>query len=327
MFFVASPAHFTNASRRRPVIQIAHAILRIGLLFAVPLFVAAAESGRIPTVVTSNGILQDMVRQVGGDRVHAACLLPPGIDVHAFDPTPDTIVRLTEADLLVINGYGLESSLDKILDNTSYRGPIAVAASRSHLITIDPDVDGGHDHGPIDPHAWHDLGNAITYIEVIRDALIECNPSDASTYSRLADLYIREIRVLDTWTRRHLLGLPRGARTILVSHQGLEYLGRAYGLEIRTLVGLSPYQDPDARQMAMLIEDLQSGRIRGLFQEAGSKSRIIDQISRESGVPIGGELYTGTLGLNDPLSATFTGMFRLNILRILRVLDTDPTSP
>ncbi len=307
--------------------QIAHAILRIGLLFAVPLFATAAESERIPTVVTSNGILQDMVKNVGGDRVHAACMLPPGIDVHAFDPTPDTIVQLTEADLLVVNGFGLESSLDKIFQSTSYRGPIAVAASRAQLITINPDVKAGHHEGPIDPHAWHDLGNAITYIEVIRDALIECNPADATTYSRLADLYIREIRVLDTWTRRHLLGLPRGSRTILVSHQGLEYLGRAYGLKIRTLVGLSPYQDPDARQMAMIIEDLRSGEIRGLFQEAGSKSKIVDQISRESGVPIGGELYTGTLGLNDPLSSTFTGIFRLNVLRILRVLEADPTGP
>ncbi|RKX28494.1 MAG: hypothetical protein DRP71_17305 [Verrucomicrobia bacterium] len=327
MIKVASPAHFTNSSRIRPVIHIAHTILLTGLLFSLPLFATASESGPIPTVVTSNGILQDMVRHVGGDRVHAVCLLPPGIDVHAFDPTPDTIVQLAEADLLVINGYGLESALDGILDNTSYRGPIAVAASRSRLVAIDPGAKGGHDHGPTDPHAWHDLGNAITYVEVIRDALTECNPTDASTYARLADLYIREIRVLDTWTRRNLLGLPRGSRTILVSHQGLEYLGRAYGLEIRTLVGLSPYQDPDARQMAMIIEDLQSGRIRGLFQETGSKSRIIDQISRESGVPIGGELTTGTLGLGDPLSSTFAGTFRLNVLRILRVLEADSNSP
>jgi zinc/manganese transport system substrate-binding protein len=146
----------------------------------------------------------------------------------------------------------------------------------------------------------------------------------------LADLYIREIRVLDTWTRRHLFALPRGSRTVLVSHQGLEYLGRAYGLEIRTLVGLSPYQDPDARQMAMIIEELRSGSIKGLFQEAGSNSRIIDQISRESSVPIGGELYTGTLGPSGTLSASLTGMFRLNVLRILRVLEADPigsTSP
>lgn len=327
MIYVASPAHFTNSSRIRPVIQFVHAILRTGLLFAFPLFATASESGPVPTVVTSNGILQDMVRHVGGDRVHTVCLLPPGIDVHAFDPTPDSIVQLTEADLLVINGYGLESSLDKILDNTSYRGPIAVAASRSRLVTIDPDVDSGHDHGPTDPHAWHDLGNAITYVEVIRDALTECNPTDASTYARLADLYIREIRALDTWARRHLFGLPRGSRTILVSHQGLEYLGRAYGLEIRTLVGLSPYQDPDARQIAMIIEDLQSGRIRGLFQEAGSNSRIIDQIAQESGVPMGGELTTGTLGLSGTLSATFAGMYRLNVLRILRVLEADPTPP
>ena len=241
------------------------------------------------------------------------------------DPAANIRVHAAEkADLLIINGYGLESSLDKILDNTSYQGPIAVAASRSKLITIGRDVASEHDHEPIDPHAWHDLGNAITYIEVIRDALTECNPADASTYVRLADLYIREIQVLDTWTRRHLFALPRGSRTILVSHQGLAYLGRAYGLEIRTLVGLSPYQDPDARQMSTIIKDLQSGGIKGLFQEEGSNSRIIEQISRESGVPIGGDLFTGTLGSAGTLSSSLTGMFRLNVLRILKVLEDDP---
>jgi len=306
------------------VTSIAHAILRTCLFLAFPLFANASESGQIPTVVTSNGILQDMVRHVGGDRVRVACLLPPGIDLHAFDPTPGTIAQLTQADLLIINGYGLESSLDKILDNTSYQGPIAVAASRSKLITISREVASEHDHGPIDPHAWHDLGNVVTYIEVIRDALTECNPTDASTYARLANLYIREIQILDTWARRHLFALPRGSRTILVSHQGLAYLGRAYGLEIRALVGLSPYQDPDARQMATIINNLRSGDIKGLFQEEGSNSRIIEQISRESGVPIGGELFTGTLGSADTLSSSLTGMFRLNVLRILRVLEDDP---
>jgi zinc/manganese transport system substrate-binding protein len=301
----------------------AHAVLQTAHFLAFIIFANASESNRIPTVVTSNGILQDMVRQVGGDRVQVACLLPPGIDLHAFDPTPETIAQLTRADLLIINGYGLESSLDKVLDNTSYQGPIAVAASRSQLITISIGVDGEHDHGPIDPHAWHDLGNAVTYVEVIRDALTECNPTDASTYVRLADLYIREIQVLDTWARRHLFALPRGSRTMLVSHQGLAYLGRAYGLEIRTLVGLSPYQDPDARQIATIIEDLQSGDIKGLFQEEGSNSRIIEQISRESGVPIGGQLFTGTPGSAGTLSSSLTGMFRLNVMRILRVLEDD----
>jgi len=308
-----------------------HTILQSGLLFLFSVLATTPGAGRVPTVVTSNGILLDMVRNVGADRVQATCLIPPGIDLHAFDPTPETIAQLAEADLLVINGYGLEASLDKVLRHTSYRGPVAVAASRSRLISLNPAEETAHqtvhDHGAIDPHAWQDPGNAVTYVEVIRDALIECNPQDAPTYLRLADLYIREIRVMDTWARRGLFSLPRGSRTILVSHQGLEYLGRAYGLEIRTVVGLSPYQDPDARQLAMVIEDLKSGRIRGLFQEAGSNVGIIEQVSRESGIPIGGELTTGTLGLSGPLSSTFTGMFRLNVLQILRVLEDRPASP
>ena len=308
---------------------IAHAILRTGLLFAFPFFAAALESGWIPTVVTSNHILQDMVKNVGADRAHLVCLMPPGFDVHAFDPTPKTITQLAEADLLIINGYGLESSLDKILHNAGYRGPIAVAASRSSLIAIDPDYGDVHEPAndrPIDPHAWHDLRNAVTYVEVIRDALIECNPMDAPSYTRLADAYIHEIRILDIWTRRQLLNLPRSSRTILISHQGLAYLGRAYGLEIITLVGLSPYQDPDAQQVATIIEEIQSGRIRGLFQEVGSNSRIMDQISLESDSPMGGELYTGALGSSDSLSSTFIGMFRQNIQRILGALEADPAA-
>ena len=187
-----------------------------------------------PFVVTTNPILQDIVRHVGGDRIRATCLLPPGIDIHAFDPTPATIRDLTEADLLVINGFGLESALDPVLENAGFKGRVVEAASRSQLISIEPSGHGhgddhGHAHGPVDPHAWQDLRNAITYAEVIRDALIAVHPEARDTYQRLTDLYVRELRTLDNWARRQLLNLPAGSRSILVSHQGLEYFGRAYG--------------------------------------------------------------------------------------------------
>ncbi len=281
----------------------------------------------VPKVVTTNPILQDIVRHVGGDLVSVSCLLPPGIDIHSFDPTPATVRSLVEADLLVINGYGLETRLEPILENANFAGPIAVAASTSRLITIDPDGSGhdgeAHDHGPIDPHAWHDLRNAISYAEVIHDALVEINPGAADTYDRLTDLYVRELRNLDTWTRRLLLPLPENNRSFLVSHQGLAYLGRAYGLNIVTVVGLSPHQDPDARQIGTIINHLRAHDIRAIFVEAGANPGIIRQISRESGIPISDELYTGTLGVGNELSATFTGMFRLNVIRIVRALDPD----
>jgi zinc/manganese transport system substrate-binding protein len=294
---------------------------------------SSAEAPEKPTgadrlnVVTTNPILEDMVRHVGGDRVDVSCLLPPGMDLHAFDPTPATVRRLAEADLLVINGYGLEAALDPILENADYGGPIVTAASASNLIKIEAHGthlhDEDHDHGPVDPHAWHDLRNAVTYVEVIRDALVELNPKAAGTYSRLAELYIREIRTLDTWTRRLLLPLPVSARSMLISHQGLAYLGEAYGLEIVTVVGLSPYQDPDARQIGLIIDELKARKVAAIFVEVGANPGLIHQISRESGIPISDALYTGTLGVDEELSATFTGMFRLNIMRIVRALSPD----
>ena len=279
-----------------------------------------------PFVVTTNPILQDIVRHVGGDRIRATCLLPPGIDIHAFDPTPATIRDLTEADLLVINGFGLESALDPVLENAGFKGRVVEAASRSQLISIEPSGPGhgddhGHAHGPVDPHAWQDLRNAITYAQVIRDALIAVHPEARDTYQRLTDLYVRELRTLDNWARRQLLNLPAGSRSILVSHQGLEYFGRAYGLNIVSVVGLSPYQDPDARQVGALIDELRDRNIQGIFVEYGSNRGVIEQISRESGIPIGDTLFTGTLGTGDELSATFAGSFALNVVRILRVLD------
>lgn len=279
-----------------------------------------------PRVVTTNQILQDMVTHIGGDQVIATCLLPPGIDLHAFDPTPATVRTLVEADLLVINGYGLEAALDPILEHADYDGPVAVAASASRLLEVDPGPEPNtpdrhdHDHGAIDPHAWHDLRNAVTYAEVIRDALIAINPGARDTYTRLTDLYIRELRTLDTWARRLLFSLPEGRRSLFVSHQGLEYFGRAYGLNIVTLVGLSPYQEPDARQIGLIIEKLKAHEVAAIFVEVGANPGLINQIARESGIPISGALYTGTLGVGHELSATFGGMFRLNVIRIVRAL-------
>lgn len=314
------------------------ACLSIALLCTGSGFAGPPEAGsgqNIPRVVTTNPILQDMVRHVGGDRVVVSCLLPPGIDIHAFDPTPATVRTLVEADLLVINGYGLEAALDPILENADYDGPVVVAASAARLIEVETgQSDHGtgehpHNHGPIDPHAWHDLRNAVTYVEVIRDALIRINPEATNTYLRLADLYIRELRNLDTWARRLLLPLPENRRAILISHQGLEYFGQAYGLDIVTVVGLSPYQDPDARQIGRIIDDLKAHEVAAIFVEVGANPGLIDQISIESGIPISDALYTGTLGVGHELSATFTGMYRLNVIRIFRALnpDTPPAPP
>ena len=281
-----------------------------------------------PKVVTTNPILHDMVLHVGGDRVKASCLLPPGLDIHSFDPTPASIRDLAGADLLIINGFGLETTLDPILQNADFKGRLIEAAARSQLISIEPtdhDPTDDHEHhdGPVDPHAWHDLRNAVTYAEVMRDALIDIDPSARSTYMRLTNLYTRELLALDNWTRRQLLNLPAGSRSILVSHQGLEYCGRAYGLEIVSVVGLSPYQDPDARQISAIIDDLRARRIQGIFVEYGSNQGVIRQIARESGIPVGETLYTGTLGPPNDLAATFTGMFALNVIRILRILDPE----
>ncbi|MBE2214352.1 MAG: zinc ABC transporter substrate-binding protein [Opitutaceae bacterium] len=295
----------------------------------------AADERPRPIVVTTNTILADMTREITGDAAEVRCLVPAGTDLHGFDPTPRDIAPLLEADLVVANGAGFEPWLGRFLAASGYSGPVVQASDSCALLTAEAenapdehhghdgahDHDTAHDHGAFDPHAWQDPRLALRYVANIRDALVQAHPSGAESYRRRARLYAAQIETLDAWARRLFSLLPQDRRVLVTSHDSLAYFGRTYGLEIVPLRGVDARTEPDAKQLAATVDLLRSRRARALFVEAVSNPRLLEQLARDTGVAIGGELFTDSLGPTGSPAASYLGMVRENTLRILAALE------
>ncbi len=267
-------------------------------------------------IVTTNTILQDMVKNIGGERVKSQCLVKAGTDSHSFDPSPADLALIASAHLFIINGLHLEDSLKKLIANSGYSGPIVEAAS--HIPNQLEETDS-HGHN-IDPHAWHDLSNGISYVQTITDALIDIDPSGVAIYGQLSALYVEQIRLHDTWAKRLLLPLPKENRYLVSSHQSLQYLANAYGLVIHSIEDSNPQHEPDVQSITELIHFIREHHIQLIFTESGINRKFTEQIASEAGINVGDKLFTDSLAPSGHPADTYLGMFRFNITRILRHL-------
>ena len=277
-----------------------------------------------PIVVSTNTLLHDFVRTLGADAIDARCLIPPGRDPHAYEPAPADIRLLAQADAIVVNGLGFEHWLEKLIQNSGFRGTLVTASQGITPLRPEDDHHHHHDHSAhehhhhhahdeLDPHAWHDLANAARYVANIRDALVALAPASAEAIHTRARAYLAELSVLDARFRERLAAIPDERRRLVTSHDSLRYLGHAYGLKIVSISGLRPDREPSAKQLAAVVKQIRRENVRAIFIESTTNPKIPALIAQEAGVTIVSELYTDSLGPADSPGATFLGMARANL--------------
>jgi zinc/manganese transport system substrate-binding protein len=299
------------------------AIILLGVCSSLLSTAAEAPKSK-PLVVATTTILDDFVRTLGGDAIDARCLLTPGHDPHSFNPAPADIRLLTQADLIVVNGLGFETWLEKLLQNSGARGTLLTASQGLAPLHAECDHDHAHghdhDHGEIDPHAWHDLRHAARYVENIRDALIKLAPSSSDAIAARATAYLAELVALDAQFRERLAAIPAARRKLVTSHDSLRYLAHAYGLEIIPVSGLRPDQEPSAKQLAAIVTLIRREKVSAIFVESTTNPKIPTLLAQEAGVTVVNELYTDSLGAPGSPGATFLGMARANLETITTAL-------
>lgn len=277
-----------------------------------------------PRVVTTHTVLSDLVSVIAADRVEVHCLLPVNLDPHSYDPKPADIRLLAHADLVVINGLGLEPWAEKAVATSGFVGPVINASSTvSPLLLATNEIEAGSQAYPADhydPHAWHDPKNAMRYVAVIRDGLIQAVPAEAEVFRGNAARYLAEIEAADHDAGARFAALPSDHRKLVTSHDSLRYLAKAYDLTIVPVAGTRPDQEPSARQLAELIGFIRKQRVRAVFFEATTGAKLVDLVAKEAGVTVVGQLYTDSLGPAGSPGATYLGMFRANIDTIVQAL-------
>ena len=223
------------------------------------LLTSVAMFARPPSVVTSNTILADLVREVGGDAVEIACLARTGADLHEFEPRPADVRTLSRADLVVLNGLGLEPWIDRLVDGSGFQGQKLEASDG--VDPIHPEHDE-HDHGVDDPHAWHDPECVRIYVRNIRLALSNADPANAQGFVDRERDFLERLDRIDAWARKEMSRIPQEERRVVTSHDSLAYLGRAYGIQFIPVTGVSASGEPSARQVAAVIDLIRSSGVR-----------------------------------------------------------------
>ena len=177
-----------------------------------------------------------------------------------------------------------------------------------------------HDHGAFDPHAWQSLGNAVAYVDNITAALVQADPVTAADFYQNRAAYVAEIEALDAEIREILAGLPADRRTVVTSHDALQYFGRDYGLAFVAPQGLSTESEASAKDVARLIEQIREQGIRAVFIENIGDPRLMRRIADETGAVIGGTLYSDALSGPDGSGATYLDMMRHNATTLAQAL-------
>jgi ABC-type Zn uptake system ZnuABC Zn-binding protein ZnuA len=270
-------------------------------------------------VVAVESFLADITRNVSGERVEVISLIEPGMDPHTFEPTPRDLIIISESQLLIVNGAGLESWLSPMLDQESIAIPVLEASSGipprvpSSAELVDEDVD---------PHYWLAPNHVIRYVENIRDGLSAMDPEGRDIYKTNARRYIDQLQSLDAWITTQVAQVAPENRLLVTNHESFGYFADRYGFEIigTIIPSVSSGSTPTALQLTALIEKIKYSKVKAIFLEAGSNPELAQTIASETGVIIVSGLLTHALSGPEGPAGTYIDMMKYDTQLIVDAL-------
>jgi ABC-type Zn uptake system ZnuABC Zn-binding protein ZnuA len=289
-------------------------LLSIMLTACAPL-ASSADLKTGPVVLASTTFLADMTRNVAGNRLQVESLLPIGADPHSYQATPSDVSLISKSTVLIVNGLGYEHFIDTLLGNAGGERLVIEAAAG-----LSPRKDAAGEFG-IDPHMWLDPNLAVNYVENIRDGLIQVDPEGADVYKANAEAYISRLKELDAWIVREAAQIPADRKLLVTNHEALGYFADRYGFKIVGAVvpGTSTDASPSARQMAGLIDQINSLGVPAIFLSEVDNPALAKQIAAETHVKIVDDLHLESL-TDGPPAATYIDMMKYNVTRIVEAL-------
>ncbi len=288
------------------------------LCLALALFSPLAARAQTPEklrVIASFSILDDFVREIGGDKVDVRSLVGANGDVHVYQPSPAAAQALRKAQLIVVNGLSLEGWMARLISASGAKAPVVVASKG--VTPREGEEDGKKG---IDPHAWQSIANARIYAANIRDGLIAVEPADADYFRRRSEKFLARLDETEVKVRAAIAEIPEKNRRIVTTHDAFGYFGAAYGFEFIAPVGLSTEAEPSAKDIAALIEQIKREKVPAVFLENISDPRLMKRIAEESGAKIGGDLFSDSLSPGEGPAPTYIDMMNHNIDELKKAL-------
>ena len=258
-------------------------------------------------IVASFTVIKDFVKNIGGDRVVVSSIVGPNGDPHSYTPTPSDVKRLSEADIVFVNGLHLDSWMGKLISSAG-KGDSVVEVTRG----IKPRM-VQEEHGVVcDPHAWHNPENALVYVKNITEALCLIDPEYADSYRKNSECYMLKILQMHSRLKALFATIPLRYRVVLTAHEGFGYFGLAYDIRFFAPMGMSTEEEARPRDMAFLITTVQSLGIHTLFAESISNDKVVQQIAKEGNATVGEVLYSDSLSTECGDAPTYIAMLEHN---------------
>jgi len=270
-------------------------------------------------VIASFSILGDMAQKVGGDRIALRTLVGPNGDAHVYEPKPSDAIAMAKADVVLVNGLQLEGFLSRLVEASGTEAEIVEATEGAEILR---DPHGGHYHyygtkavfheAPFDPHAWQSVGNAKVYVQNIVSAFCKADAKGCDVYEQNAAAYQQQLDKLDADIRSTIASIPQDHRVVVVAHNAFRYFENTYGVKFLSPQGVSTESEASAADVAGVVRDIKENRAAAVFAENIADARLVEQIASESGLRLGGVLYSDALSASDGPAASYIDMMRHN---------------
>jgi manganese/zinc/iron transport system substrate-binding protein len=278
------------------------------------------------SVVTTIGMITDIVENVGGERVDVIGLMGPGVDPHLYKASEGDVAKMSQADIIFYNGLHLEAQMGEVFEQMDKLGggriktvPVAESIDTSLIIASD------QYEGSPDPHVWFNVEFWMRAVEVVRDTLIEVDPGSRALYEQNASDYLDQLEELHAYVQEQAQRVPPSQRVLITAHDAFRYFGIAYGFEVRGLQGISTESEAGTGDVQDLVDFIVEREIKAIFVESSVPQRNIEAVqaaaeSKGHSVAIGGELFSDAMGDPGTEEGTYIGMVRHNIDTIVEAL-------
>lgn len=306
-------------NRRKVLITAAAALAALCLAGTATSF---AQDKKV-NAATTIGMVADLVKQVGGERVAVTQLLGPGVDPHLYKPTSDDAAKLSKADVIFYSGLMLEGRMGDLFAKLARNGkpvyPITESVPESQL--LEPEEFEGH----YDPHVWFDVSMWAETVPTIIAGLSKVDPAGKETYETNGAALMSRMAKLDEFCKEQAATIPDARRILVTSHDAYNYFGRAYGFKVVALQGVSTVSEAALADMASLVDFIKEQKVPAIFVETSVNPAAIKRVAEDAGVKIGGELFSDAMGepgeMQDGFdTGTYDGMVRYNITTIVNAL-------
>ncbi|MFB9868741.1 metal ABC transporter solute-binding protein, Zn/Mn family [Vreelandella sulfidaeris] len=294
----------------------------MALLGLLPLSTLASAEEAPLNVVTTIGMIADVAQEVGGECVSVEAMMGPGVDPHLYQASASDVATLRGAEQIIYSGYSLEGQLGSVLENFSQRTPTLAVSPAS----IDPSsLITSQDVYGIDPHLWMDVSLWAQTLPALSETFSEARPACADTIEANTERYQAQLLALHEWVKTSIASIPEQQRVLVTAHDAFNYFGRAYGIEVEGIQGISTETETGIADIRSMADTVVEREIPAVFIESTINPRTIQAVidaarQRDHDVAIGGELYSDAMGDTGTVDGTYMGMIYRNTQHIVDAL-------